>query len=236
MFNLPGESSQDHLDGARYYRELRYLNRIKVHFLVYLPTADIVDHGLAADALPADARERLAEGWESDFYDQHEGRTDEVAEVAGFAALYKLLPALPERLVKWLLGRPSPLQGGTTGGSRSSHDRTLPPPPPLKGGGSPRTARIRRLGRIPAPLMAVLQGLMATRSGDLRFLAYLSLYPGKVVQAIAARLQRLPTTNHRRFRGGMEWGADSTTVLNPAPPPERSQSGKKPEVEARTPA
>ena len=42
MFNLPTESEGDHVDGALQYRRLRYLGRVKVHFLVYYPTADIL--------------------------------------------------------------------------------------------------------------------------------------------------------------------------------------------------
>src|SRR5690606_19458845 len=42
MFGLPGESEQDHVEGALAYRGLAYLNRVKVHQLVYLPTAEIV--------------------------------------------------------------------------------------------------------------------------------------------------------------------------------------------------
>ncbi len=164
MFNLPGESIQDHLDGVGFYRRLRYLNRVKVHYLVYLPTARIIDHGLKAEALPADVRERLADGWESDFYDQKVGSSAERASVAGFAALYKLLPVLPAPLIDWLL----------------------------------RGRHLRMLARIPSPMMAVLQGLAALRSGDLRFLAYLRLYPVKIARAIIDRLN--PRGWRTRFR------------------------------------
>jgi len=101
MFNLPTETREDHVRGAECYGRLPYLGRIKVHFLVYLPTADIVDHAIAAGDLPADARERLADGEESDFYDQASGGDGERKLVAGYAALYKILPILPAWVVKW---------------------------------------------------------------------------------------------------------------------------------------
>ena len=101
MFGLPGEAEQDHIEGALRYRELRYMNRVKVHHLVYLPTADIVGHGLETGALPEDVHERLAAGWESDFYDAQVGSEDERKTVAGYAALYKALPLLPKGMVRW---------------------------------------------------------------------------------------------------------------------------------------
>lgn len=152
MFNLPGESEDDHIAGALSYRKLRYLNRIKVHFLVYLPGAGIVEEGIRAGDLPADIHELLADGFESDFYDQ--GTTDEARRqlVAGYAALYKLLPALPPVVGDWLL----------------------------------RKQRVRHLRHIPAPVMATLQGLLALRSGDRRFSAYLRLYPRKIWKTLAS--------------------------------------------------
>ncbi|MBN1669877.1 MAG: radical SAM protein [Kiritimatiellae bacterium] len=146
MFNLPGETQGDHREGVACYRKLKCLNRVKVHFLVYLPTAGILDHAREAGILPEDVDAKLAEGWESDFYDQGTGTKQERATVAGFAALYKLLPILPQAAVRWLL----------------------------------RGNRVRLMRWIPGPIMALLQGLMAWRSGDLRFSTYLRIYPIKV--------------------------------------------------------
>jgi len=155
MFNLPRETEADHRLGAAAYHRLRYLNRIKVHFLVYLPGAEIVADGIRDGRLPPDAEARLQEGWESDFYDQAMAGSEDAAVVAGYAALYKVLPALPRALLRWLLaGR-----------------------------------RVRALRRVPSVVMAGLQGLLALRSGDRRFAAYVQTYPRKVwralVQAVA---------------------------------------------------
>jgi len=152
MFNLPTETEEDHVLGVECYRRLRYLGRVKVHFLLYYPTADILDHAVAAGDLLPQARELLAEGHESDFYDQTSGGEDARSLVAGYAALYKILPLLPGRLVQWFLKRD----------------------------------RVRLLGRIPSPLMALLQGLNALRSGDLRFAAYLYMYPVKIFHTLLA--------------------------------------------------
>jgi hypothetical protein len=155
MFNLPTETRQDHELGVRSYRRLKYLGRIKVHFLVYFPTAEIVDHAVAAGDLPADARRQLAEGHESDFYDQAGDGQERKELVAGYAALYKILPMLPEGLLQRLL----------------------------------RGDRVLGLRRIPAVGMAAMQGLNAIRCGDLRFLAYLEMYPVKIVQSILRALR-----------------------------------------------
>jgi radical SAM superfamily enzyme YgiQ (UPF0313 family) len=101
MFNLPEETEEDHVLGALCYRKLRYLGRVKVHYLVYHPTADILELAVLRGKLPEDARERIAEGEVGDFYDQ--ASADETTRecVSGFAALYKILPLLPPRMVRW---------------------------------------------------------------------------------------------------------------------------------------
>jgi len=103
MFNLPGETEADHIAGAREYHALRHLNRIKNHFLLYLPTAEIVAFAKRAGVLPPDVDEALAEGRETDFYGQETGDADQQTTVAAYAALYKVLPVLPKPLLNWCL-------------------------------------------------------------------------------------------------------------------------------------
>ena len=146
MFNLPGETEADHALGAECYGRLSYLNRIKVHFLVYYSTAGIVDHAVQAGDLPADARQRLAEGEESDFYNQATGDHSGKKTVSGYATLYKLQPLLPRRMVDWLVHR----------------------------------GHVHKLRFIPSLFVAILLGVNAIRSRDLRFAAYLWIYPRKV--------------------------------------------------------
>jgi len=156
MFDLPGETIQDHVEGARRYRDLPGLGRIKVHHLVYLPTADIVRHGQAAGELPEDADVWLAEGLERDFYDPRPGGGGEDRQKAGFVALYKILPLLPRSVLEWLL------EGD----------------------------RVSWLSGAPSLLVAALQGLNAARVGDLRFWAYLHVYPRKIFFSLRQRLSR----------------------------------------------
>lgn len=168
MFNLPGESAEDHALGAECYARLPYLGRVKVHHLVYYPTAAIVDHALATGDLPADARQRLAEGEESDFYGSKEQAEDDSSSdrrrlVAGYAALYKLLPLLPGPVIRWLVAR----------------------------------HRARWLRWIPAPALAAMQLLHAVRAGDLRFTAYLRIYPRKIFHSL--RPARITTAKCARI-------------------------------------
>lgn len=146
MFHLPTETYLDHEKGAECYCRLPYLGRVKVHFLVYYPTARILDHAIESGDLRADAADQLAEGQESDFYDQERVSSDSRAMASGYANLYKMLPLLPVRMVRWLA----------------------------------RPRRARTLRFLPSLLIALLQGLNAIRCRDLRFIAYLRIYPVKV--------------------------------------------------------
>jgi radical SAM superfamily enzyme YgiQ (UPF0313 family) len=103
MFNLPGEREEDHALGAREYKRLARLGRVKVHYLVYLPGAPIVEKAKEAGALGEEAARALEQGGESDFYDQGHGSPEAARTVAGYAALYKVLPLVPVRAVEWLV-------------------------------------------------------------------------------------------------------------------------------------
>jgi radical SAM superfamily enzyme YgiQ (UPF0313 family) len=166
MFDLPYEQPQDHLNGTLCYRQLKYLNRVKVHRLVYYPTAEIVDHGLASRKLAAEAQERLMEGSESDFYDQQDDNRENEALVSGYATLYKILPLMPDSLLRWFV----------------------------------RGDRIRLLRLLPSPILVLLQLMVALRSGDLRFWAYLGFYPRKVAisvkDSLLYRLANLISKDH----------------------------------------
>jgi hypothetical protein len=157
MFNIPWETEEDHRAAALEYRRLKYLNRIKVHYLVYLPGAPIVSEAVNEGLLASDIAARLGRGVESDFYDQEFGDRACAVTVSGYAALFKLLPALPGRALDFF----------------------------LKG------RRLRLLSRIPALFMALLQGLLAARSRDRRFVLYEKAYPRQVAISVARALRLL---------------------------------------------
>ncbi|MBN1867098.1 B12-binding domain-containing radical SAM protein [Candidatus Sumerlaeota bacterium] len=107
MFNLPTETEDDHRDAALAYRKLRYMNRIKVHYLLYLPTAPILEDAISAGDLSTDIHKRLAEGWGSDFYHQDTGGIEHQKSVAGYSTLYKTMPILPGFVFNWFVRRSS---------------------------------------------------------------------------------------------------------------------------------
>ncbi len=102
MFGLPGETEADHLEGLFAYKGLPGLNRVKVHHLVYLPGAPI-----ALKAPESNLAARLGEGVAADFYDPAFAPAEASrARLMGWAALYKLLPLIPEPLLRRLARRP----------------------------------------------------------------------------------------------------------------------------------
>ncbi|MBW1989450.1 MAG: radical SAM protein [Deltaproteobacteria bacterium] len=102
LFNIPGETVQDHQAGALTYRSLSRLNRIKPHFLVYLPGAPIVDKALSSGHLDAEAAAHIHLGMATDFYDQALADPESARMTQGYANLYKVLPALPKKAVEKL--------------------------------------------------------------------------------------------------------------------------------------
>ena len=101
MFGLPGETGADHRKGFEEYRKLRGVNRVKVHHLVYLPKAPISAHAPESIALAG-----AGQGGPCDFYDPASLPENQRALVRGWAALYKLLPLLPEGLAGRMCLRP----------------------------------------------------------------------------------------------------------------------------------
>lgn len=154
MFNLPGETENDHITGALNYHSLRYLNRIKTHYLVYLPSAKIIDHALRTKTVSEDIHIQLENGWENDFYNQGIHDSNSRTSAAGFSVLYKLIPIIPGWLLHLFVSWKCP----------------------------------RWLRLIPSPIIAMLQGLMAVRSRDRRFLIYLRFYPAKVFTALCRKI------------------------------------------------
>ena len=146
MLGLPGETEDDHRAGALRYSELTCLNRVKVHHLVYLPGADIIDRAIEAGAVSTDIREQLADGIETDFYDA--AGTGNPRLTSAYGDLFKLLPIIPQRMLRWFL---------------TGH-------------------RVLVLHYVPRLVIALLQGLMALRSRDLRFAEYVRQYPCKILR------------------------------------------------------
>lgn len=99
IFGLPGETEQDFIDAAHIYADCRYLNRIKVHMLVYFPGAPILkiakDMGLAGD----EDEYRAQQGLAGDICRVGSvQRAETEAFVREWKNFYKLMPLLGRRL------------------------------------------------------------------------------------------------------------------------------------------
>jgi anaerobic magnesium-protoporphyrin IX monomethyl ester cyclase len=101
MFGLPGETLEDHVEGARLYGSLRRLNRIKCHNLTYFPGMEIVDTAREAGMLGEEDLGRITRGEvEADFFHRDSIQDASRKETSwDFLTLFRFLPILPR---SWL--------------------------------------------------------------------------------------------------------------------------------------
>ena len=87
LFGIPGETVDDHREAARIYSNLRYINRIKCHNLVFYREA-----GIFKDA-PQAVKDDI--GRNSDFFSSVSGEGAILRSNKTFQKLFKVLPLLP---------------------------------------------------------------------------------------------------------------------------------------------
>ena len=117
ILGLPGESIEDHIQGARFYKQRIGLNRIKCHNLTYFPKMKINQSAFKAKILNQDDLKNISEGFISDFFHHDCIKDQDLHKAASnFRKLYKILPILPsellEKIIKhhqWLAYIPTPL-------------------------------------------------------------------------------------------------------------------------------
>lgn len=103
IFGLPEESVADFEFAARFYRSLKYLNRVKCHNLTYFPATPIIDTARERGLLSEANIREINEGRTGDFFHEYTFFDDEKRRQAdSFRKLYKFLPLLPRRVVDWL--------------------------------------------------------------------------------------------------------------------------------------
>ena len=106
IFGLPTETEQDYFFAARFYATLKYLNRIKCHFLLYFPSTPLLATGKELNILTDRDLANINAGNIGDFF--HDGRfADENRRIlAGhFTNLLKILPLLPAVWVEKILDK-----------------------------------------------------------------------------------------------------------------------------------
>lgn len=95
LFGIPGEQAEDHIEAAKIYMKLRYINRIKCHNLTFYREADIYEH--------APQRVKDNKDYKADFFSSVSGNEDMLKINKIFQKYYKVLPLLPKQLNRLIL-------------------------------------------------------------------------------------------------------------------------------------
>lgn len=99
IFGLPGETPRDFLDAAHLYADARYLNRVKVHMLAYLPDAPIIQIARRLGLADEEDHQRAARGEIGDIARTTSVRRPETAQaIREWKTFYKVMPLLGGRL------------------------------------------------------------------------------------------------------------------------------------------
>lgn len=98
MFGLPGETENDHIEGARFYSQFKYLNRIKTFNLTCFPNIAISDY------LSEKEKQDIENGHSCDFFHTNlikDKNLKQSAEI--FKKIYKIIPVIPAVLLETVL-------------------------------------------------------------------------------------------------------------------------------------
>lgn len=95
LFGIPGEKPEDHIDAAKVYMKLKYINRIKCHNLAFYRDAGIYEYAPQAVKDNRDYR--------ADFFSSVSGDKDMLKVNEIFERYYKVMPLLPRRLNIFIL-------------------------------------------------------------------------------------------------------------------------------------
>jgi radical SAM superfamily enzyme YgiQ (UPF0313 family) len=104
IFGLPGEKTADHVDGLRFYSQLKLLNRIKCHNLTCFPNTAMAQFAYDNQVLTREDIDKLARGDVSDFFHGDAIRDRQLkAAKDNFSKCYKLLPVIPQFIIRKLI-------------------------------------------------------------------------------------------------------------------------------------
>ncbi|MFH1996768.1 MAG: radical SAM protein, partial [Candidatus Omnitrophota bacterium] len=104
MFGLPRETIDDHIAAVRFYRGLKYLNRVKCHNLTYFPNMEILGDAQREGLIDESDINNIKKGVVGDFFHCHSLKNNPCAGVnKSFNILLKILPLLSPAAVSWIL-------------------------------------------------------------------------------------------------------------------------------------
>ena len=105
MFGLPHEKERDWIEGVEFYSQLKYLNRVKCHNLVYFPNLRIVDIARRENMLSEDDVKAIEKGEmvENQFHLSKD--QDRKGIIMDFQIFYKMLPILKPSWLKYIVKR-----------------------------------------------------------------------------------------------------------------------------------
>lgn len=95
IFGIPGEKTQDHIESAKIYAKLKYVNRIKCHNLAFYKDSSIYKYA------PPQVREK--EDYSAEFFSSVVGEEGMIEVNKIFQKYFKILPLLPRRLNIFIL-------------------------------------------------------------------------------------------------------------------------------------
>lgn len=95
LFGIPNEKVEDYIEAAGIYTELKGINRIKCHNLVYYRESEIYEYA------PQEVKDN--KNYKADFFSSVSGDKDMLETNKIFQKYYKILPLLPRPLNLFIL-------------------------------------------------------------------------------------------------------------------------------------
>lgn len=106
IFGLPDEKEEDFVFAAKYYSKLKYLNRIKCHFLTYFPGTQIIETALEMGLINKEQVNDINAGKVGDFFHASTHMDKHSLKLANsFHKFFKVLPLIPKSWAEKIIAK-----------------------------------------------------------------------------------------------------------------------------------
>lgn len=106
MFGLPGETEEDQMKAARFYKSLKKCTRVTCFWTTFFPKTDLVDIALREGIIGEGDVAQINSAKAGYYYCEGAVRNEKDKRVfKNYQMLFRLLPILPETLVDYILDR-----------------------------------------------------------------------------------------------------------------------------------